>query len=191
MNWDKRGHDATTFPKMTRNDNYFPWKETFTQLLKNEIMLFFTDPDPIYDYKDIIDEHDIKLYERKITFFGLVLLHTIQNYTVKAILNKFRSDEPDARAAFLAIDERIRNGLVQIYSVSTALAELDSLNIQTFNGTQTAFLTTWFEKLREYNLTGDERNLMSFAIARAKLNQAIQADPDLLRVFDELEVSDD
>lgn len=85
----------------------------------------------------------------------------------------------------------MRNGLVQIDYVSTALAELDSLNIQTFNGTQTAFLTTWFEKLREYNLTGDDRDLMSFVMAHAKLNQAIQADPDLLQVFDELETSGD
>jgi len=64
-NWDKRGHDATTFPKITRNDDYLSWKETFTQLLKNERMLFFTDPDPKYEKDNIIDEFELELYEQK------------------------------------------------------------------------------------------------------------------------------
>lgn len=62
-NWDKRGHDATTSSEITRNEDYLSWKETFTHLLKNERMLFFTDQDPKYDYEDIIDEHEIELYE--------------------------------------------------------------------------------------------------------------------------------
>ena len=68
-NRDKRGHDVTAFSKITKNEDYLSWKETFTQLLKNEIMLFFTDPDPKYDYEDITDEHEMELFERKNTFF--------------------------------------------------------------------------------------------------------------------------
>ena len=68
-NRDKRGHDVTAFSKITKNEDYLSWKETFTQLLKNEIMLFFTDPDPKYDYEDITDEHEMELFKRKNTFF--------------------------------------------------------------------------------------------------------------------------
>ena len=89
-------------------------------------MVFFTDPNTKFD--------ELELYKRKNVYFWLILLHVIQNSTARAILNKLKCDEPDAWAAFLTIDERIREGLLQIYSVSTALGELDALNIQTFTG---------------------------------------------------------
>ena len=56
-------------------------------LLKNERMLTFIDPDPEFDFRHLVDEHDIELYGRKNTFFWMILKHSIQNPTAKAILN--------------------------------------------------------------------------------------------------------
>ena len=77
----------------------------------------------------------------------MILKHSIQSSTDKAILNQYKTDDlgPDSRAAFLAIDARMTTGLTQIYSVTNALKELDKLNIQTFSDTRTSFLNTWLE----------------------------------------------
>ena len=69
----------------------------------------FIDPDPKHDFESITDDFEMELYERKNTYFWLILQHSIQNSTAKHILNTFRTLDysPDARAAFLAIDEQM------------------------------------------------------------------------------------
>ena len=93
------------------------WKEQLCQQLKSERMLVFIDPDPTHNPEDITDEHEQELYERKNNFFWLILLHTIQCATGKAILNKYRKSDltdPDAREAFLDIDKRMTTGLIRL-----------------------------------------------------------------------------
>ena len=139
-NWDKRGHDVTIFPKLNRNEDYVTWKDDFGLLLKSERMLLFIESDSAHDKKHITDEHELELYDRKNTFFWLILKHTIQNPTARAVMNIYKTGdyEPDSRAAFLAIDLRMTTGLDQLYSATSALKELDKLNIQNFKGTRTS-----------------------------------------------------
>ena len=161
-NWEKKPHDVTRFHKFIKSEDYTSWKEQFGQMLKNERMLFFISHDPKYDVEWITDDFEMELYDRKNTFLWLVLQHTIQNSTAKAELNKFKTTDfcPDARAAFLAIDDRMTTGLVQSYAVTQTHDELYALRIQTFNGTRTAFLTLWLDKLREYNVIGDQEDFL-------------------------------
>ena len=191
--WDKKGHDASTFPKLTKNEDYVTWKDDFGLLLKHERMLLFIDPDPQHDKGLIEDEHELELYDRKNTFFWLILKHTIQNPTARAVLNDYKTDdyEPDARAAFLAINLRMTTGLAQLYSATSVLTELDRLNIQSFNGTRTSFLATWFEKRREFNCICNKKDFMGFIISRGKLNDAIRSDTELLRIFDDIKGTGD
>ena len=147
-----------------------------------ERLFDFIDPDSSLDYELLQDEHEIELYERKNIFFWTVLKHSIQCSTARAIFNQYKADdcEPDSRACFLAIDARMTTGLSQIYSVSHTLRALHRLNLKTFNGTRTGFLTTWFDKLQEYNCTADAEDFMSLVISRSTLNDAIESDPELL-----------
>ena len=152
-NWDKKKRDKKDFDKLVRNENYNAWKEAFVQQLKDERMLFFTDPDPKYDRDAITDEYELELYSWKNEFLWGVLLHVIQLPTARGILDTFKKDNPgeeaDARAAFIAIDTRMRKGLLQIHSTSTLLIELTTFTINGFTGTRTNFLTTWYAKLRD------------------------------------------
>ena len=107
-------------------------------MLKNERMLFFISHDSKYDVEWITDDFEMELYDRKNTFFWLVLQHTIQNSTAKAELNKFKTTDfcPNARSAFLAIDDRMTTGLVQSYAVTQTHDELYALRIHNFSKAQ-------------------------------------------------------
>ena len=76
-------------------------------------------------------------------------------------------------------------GIIQSHSLAYNLAELQKLNIKTFTGTRTAFLTLWHDKLREMNVTGDPEDWLSYVASQSLLKTAIQSDPHLLLVFDE------
>jgi len=122
-------------------------------------------------------------------------LHVIQLPTARGILDTFKKDNPgeeaDARAAFLAIDTRMRKGLLQIHSTSTLLIELIAFTINGFTGTRTSFLTTWYAKLRDLQMTVNPGQGLSFTFIRSILSKSLQSDPDLSRVFDEVKVGDE
>ena len=102
---------------------------------------------------------------------------------IRSILDTFKKDNPgeeaDARAAFLAIDTRMRKGLLQIHSTSTLLIELIAFTINGFTGTRTSFLTTWYAKLRDLQMTLNPGQGLSFTFIRSMLSKSLQSDSDL------------
>ena len=119
----------------------------------------------------------------------------IQLPTARGILDIFKKNNPgeeaDARAAFIAIDTRMRKGLLQIHSTSTLLIELIAFTIDGFTGMRTNFLTTWYAKLRDLQMTVNPGQGLSFTFIRSILSKSLQSDPDLSRVFDEVKVGDE
>lgn len=65
-------------------------------------------------------------------------------------MGNYNNDNQYVKAAFIAIDTNTRNDVLQMYSVSHALKELDGLNIRSYTSTsRDDSLSGWFEKLRQ------------------------------------------
>ena len=182
-NWDKKKLDKTNYEILRSDSQYKVWKETFVAEIKVQGLTRMIDPN--FNKGNLMDQYDRELYEKQSNYLWTVLLYALRNPVSEAILGKHR-DVSDARIAFVAVDDKMKGKVAQLYNVSDLSDTLRDLHISTFTGNRVEFIALWFEKLRQLNKLADKDDKLSFIHVRSQLMRAINTDRDLTNSFTEL-----
>ena len=181
--WDRRRNSKTNFEILREDSKYKLWKETFIPELKVQGLQRLIDPK--FNKNKLVDAYDRELFERQSNYFWTVLDYALKNPIADIILGKHR-DQSDAHTAFMALDNKMKGKISQMYNVGELMDKLRDLHIATFNGSRVEFVAKWFETLRHLNKVADKEDKLSYIHVRSQLMRAINTDPDLTNSFTEL-----
>ena len=183
-NWERKKHDKTNFDILKEDSKYKMWKETFIDEIKVQGLERMID-DSFNPKKDIVDAYDRELFQKQSNYFWTVLNYSMKNPIAEIILGKHRH-RYDARTAFLAVDNKMKNKISQMYSVGTLSDTLRDLHISTYSGSRVQFIAEWFGILRQLNRVAEKEDQLSYIHVRSQVMRAINTDPDLTNSFTEL-----
>ena len=186
--WERKKLTKTNFDILHEDGKYKIWKETFTAEIKVQGLSRMIDP--TFKKQSLQDQFDRELYQKQSDYFWTVLLYSLQNPVAEVILGKHR-DISDARTAFLAVDEKMKGKISQMYNVSDLSDQLRDLHISNFPGTRVQFIAKWSETLRQLNKVAEKEDRLTFVHVRSQLMRAINTDRDLTNSFTELKEEPD
>ena len=90
---------------------------------------------------------------------------------------------PDARAAYLAIDEELSRSIIQDDHITESLTELFLTKYDGFKGTRCDFLFKWQTLLRKHNTIAGKHSALRYPTIRSFLHSAISSCPEMRRSF--------
>ena len=169
--WKKQKYDPTRFKQLHSQGSYLVWKTNFLIQVDQVECRSMIDPDPKYNKENLTDPYDIELYEAKNLFLWSVLEHVMVDTAPRNTLYSFMGRPPDARAAYLAIDEELSRSIIQDDHITESLTELFLTKYDGFKGTRCDFLFKWHTLLRKHNTIAGKHSALRYPTIRSNLVQ--------------------